>query len=99
MPLGAKCTADHLYAIGVKHKGLDGSQYAVVIYDLGTNWLEVCPVCERSALDAQRALMQFAGPDQAIGQFYSDNAKELKKAAALLSWCHPTNTPFESHTD
>ena len=84
LPFGRKCIADTLYARGDKSRALDGSEYAIVFVDIGTNWLSCVPTCERSAADAREAMRDIVGPDSRIESFYSDGAKELIKAAKKL---------------
>ena len=81
--IGAKTTADTLYSKGRQSMGLDGSKYAVVALDLGTNWSDFFPCAEKSSTDARQALLQFAGQER-IESFYSDNARELAKAVVDL---------------
>ena len=96
---GDKCTAETLFAKGEHSQGRCGEKYAVVIFDLGTDWVTCAPVCERSGRDAEEALRMFAGPNAEIKSFYSDNANELRDAAKSVKWCHTTNTPFVSCTN
>ena len=43
---GEKCTADTLYAHAERSQGRHGEKYAVVILDLGTDWVSCEPCCE-----------------------------------------------------
>ena len=52
LSLGEKSTADTLYADGERSQGRYGEKYAVVILDLGTDWCNCEPCCERSSKDA-----------------------------------------------
>ena len=66
LPFGDKFTADTLFAKGEHSQGRCGEKYAVVILDLGTDWVTCAPVCERSGRDAEEALRVFAGPNAEI---------------------------------
>ena len=69
LSFGKKCTADTLYARGERSRGMAGEKYAVVILDLGTEWCDCVPVCDRSSKDAEHAPRFFAGPGVTIGSF------------------------------
>ena len=70
-----------------------GASNGVVMYDRGTDDLEVYPVATRSAPETIEAFQHWAGPDDKIESFYADNAPELKAAARKLEWRMSTSTP------
>ena len=61
----------------------DLAKTAVVLYDRGTQWVEMFPKATRGADDTIKALNDFAGSAK-IASFRSDNAGELAAAAEAL---------------
>ena len=57
---GEKITADHVYAHSDQMGGITGDMDVFVIYDLGTDWLGVCPVGSKKVAEAKVALVHFA---------------------------------------
>ena len=70
--------------------------HAILFLDEATELMFFAPDARRDVRAARKAFRNFAGPQQKIQQFYSDNAPELVRAAEDLEWIHPTSTPFRS---
>ena len=75
--------------------GLEGEKALLNIYDVATGYKGVAASRSKSAIDSQYGLKTFVG-NQAdkVKSFYTDNSKELKKAAEDLGWVHPTSHPY-----
>ena len=95
---GEYITADHI-VLRESDQGVDGEQYAVVILDRGTGWIECHPVPDKTSASAQVALARFAGPRVKVETFYSDNSEELRAAASALGWSHTTSVPGQPQTN
>ena len=96
---GEKVTADTLFAKADNSKGFDGSRYAQVMYDLGTDWTQCAPMANHNSREAAAALYAFSGAGKKGKSFYSDSGGELVKAAKELKWCHDTSTPYRFHNN
>ena len=71
----------------------------MVVYDIGTTFVDIFPAADKSASEASRALLDYARPSETVLSCYSDNVGELGKAALLMEWQHPKAVPFVSHTN
>ena len=96
---GIIVTADHLIAHSEKSMGMTGEQDALVVKDRGTGWLECVPLASKSADDAYLALQDIRGPKGYIHYLYTDNSRELIKAAQDLGIPHGTSTPGRPQTN
>jgi len=90
---GEIITADHFYATNVADQCIHKSNYCLVVFDRGTEFIYAYGVGKRDAQDSLVALQHFAGPTDDVKLFYSDNSKELIRAAKTLEWRHATCTP------
>ena len=72
---------------------------AVVLYDIGCDWLDAFPKSSKSGKDTKMACQEFAGPTDEIESFYAENAPELKSTARELGWRMPTATPGVPQTN
>ena len=96
---GIIVTADHLIAHSEKSMGMTGEQDALVVKDRGTGWLECFPLATKSADDAYLAIQDLRGPKGYIHYLYTDNSRELIKAAQDLGIPHGTSTPGRPQTN
>ena len=96
---GEQVTADHLVSNRNDSLGVEGSAYAVVIFDLGTRYLDCYPTADKGATEARLALQDYIGPHQAVKSFQCDGAKELYKAAVELGLCPSTSRPYVSQSN
>jgi len=90
---GDHITGDHIVTFDDIDKGFDGERDAVVLYDVGTQYLDVYPVGSKSADDVYDSLNQFIGRRQSVSYFYTDAARELRKAAVLMGLCKDDAIP------
>ena len=81
--------ADHMVVMKDSEEGVSGEKAALMIYDEGTDYRELVGVQSKSAHHAELALKAFVG-EGSVKTFYSDNSKELKRAARNLEWVHAT---------
>ncbi|MEC8429315.1 MAG: hypothetical protein VXZ35_12845, partial [Pseudomonadota bacterium] len=95
---GEKVTCDDIISAGVS-EGLGGETVGKHFLDLGTGWHDLYPTASKSKVDAIQSMQHFAGEKDEIKSFYTDNAKEITEAAAILGWRNPTSTPYRSHTN
>ena len=90
---GEKVTADHLIARGEEDHGFNDSRAAIVIYDLGSKWIECHAAADKSADMTREAMNNFQGSTDVVQSFYSDSSPELNAAARQMGWVHPKATP------
>ena len=76
---GEHVTADRLAPNRTDPQGVEGSAYAVVIFDIGTY-----PTAAKGATEARLSLQDYTGPRQTVSSLQCDGAKELYKAAVEL---------------
>ena len=63
-------TADHFITTKVTDMCMHGSQYGLVVYDRGTEWISAYGVKHKDTVDATEALQHFAGPRDDTKLFY-----------------------------
>jgi hypothetical protein len=97
---GEAVTADHFIA---KDEDLSPDGYGppagLVIYDLGTAWLECYPVDSKKSHECFHCYNDFVSPKETVQSFYCDNAGELLTAANDIGWKLGTSTPGRSETN
>ena len=74
-------------------------QYAVVVQDLATQWIQAYPCKTKTSQETQRSLQKFLEPDRKPKVIYTDNSLEFGKGCEDLSWNHCTSTPHRSETN
>ena len=74
-------------------------QYAVVVQDLATQWIQAYPCKTKTSQETQRSLQKFLEPDRKPQVIYTNNSLEFGKACEDLSWNHCTSTPHRSETN
>ena len=99
LDFGGRITADDLFADKMESRGYDGSKYATVTLDHGTDWNDIYPVANLNTTEAIKALQHFVGPTAEVSSFYTDGGPNLSAAAQELGWCHETSTPHVSQTN
>jgi len=95
---GEMVTADHLIAQDIVDESILGDKTALVVLDRGTKWLDVFPLLDKSAEQANLAMIEFMG-NQIMGSFYTDGSPELRKVAEGNHWKHSTSTPGRPETN
>jgi hypothetical protein len=65
----------------------------MVLYDVGTGYLDCFPTNTKSTAEAIQALQNFLGPRQPVGLFHSDAARELFAAAKAIGLCKSSSPP------
>ena len=89
--------ADHLSASDLKVEKQD-FKMSLVLLCAGTSIGDIIPVKSKAANHTVMALREFYGEDQ-FYFFYSDNAPELKSAAANELMLHLTSTPHRPQSN
>ena len=74
-------------------------QYAVVVQDSATQWLQSYQCKTTSSQETQKSLMKFLEPTRKPKVIYTDNSLECGKSCEELSWSHCTSTPHRSETN
>ena len=85
---GDHITADHVIIRRDKDTEIEESRLALVIKDVKTAFMYAYPSDLKSEEECITSLQHFVSSADKVGNFYSDNAKELKSAAKKLSWRH-----------
>ena len=98
---GDLITADPIVLSSEKDQGTSESgpkRGAIVVKDAATQWMGCPPVADKTTGEAKAALRKFVGRAR-VKEFYSDNARELKKAAKELGWLHLLSTPYRHESN
>ena len=90
---GDLLTADHVDA-GKDGISLKGDQTAIVIADAYTKMIRGYPRVSHSLKDTVAALLDFVGPGDVVGLFYTDGAPVLLSAAKKLMWRSDSSPPY-----
>ena len=91
-------TADHkVLSEGCESR--NSHRYAIVMQDLGTQWIQSYPCKTKTSQETQRSLQKFLEPTRKPKVIYTDNSLEFGKACEDLSWNHYTSTPHRSETN
>ena len=98
-PFGRYATGDHLIAKNERSTAWDGSRYACILYDLGTQWTHGAPDATKNEDNCFEALFAFSGIETRVGSFRCDNAKELMNAAKTLAWANNLSLPHDKETN
>ena len=72
--------------------------YAVVVQDLATQWIQAYPCKTKTSQATQRILQKFLEPERNPKVISTDNSLEFGKACEDLSWNQCTSTPHRSET-
>ena len=72
---------------------------ALVVQDLGTQWIQSYPCKTKTSQETQRNLQKFLEPNSKPKVIYTDNSLEFGKACQDLSWNHCTSTQHRSKTN
>ena len=95
---GDLITADHK-VLSDNCESRNNHQYAVVVQDLATQWIQAYPCKNKTSQETQRSLQKFLEPERKPKVIYTDNSLEFGKACEDLSWNHCTSTPHRSETN
>ena len=96
---GKHVTADTIVLKNIKDRGIGGETNVIVFYDLYSGWIDCIPVRSRHTEETVRAINQFKGPDDILGELYTDQAGEFGKACAVIGACNGTATPGMPRTN
>ena len=92
---GDLTTADHK-VLSDNCESRNNHQYAVVVQDLATQWIQAFPCKNKTSQETQRSLQKFLEPDRKPKVICTDNSLEFRKACEDVSWNHCTSTPHRS---
>ena len=95
---GDLTTADHK-VLSDNCESRNNHRYAVVVQDLGTQWVQSYPCKTKTSQENKRSLQKFLEPERNPKVIYNDNSLEFGKACEDLSWNHCTSTPHRSETN
>ena len=95
---GDLITADHK-VLSDNCESRNNHQYAVVVQDLATQWIQAYPCKTKTLQETQMSLQKFLEPDRKPKVIYTDNSLEFCKSCEDLSWNHCTSTPHSSETN
>ena len=95
---GELLCADHVIIGKGTKAGLDGEPAGIIAMGVFMCFIYFDSVKRKSGNEATRALRYFAG-DHDVKYLYSDNSRELEKAAGELGWSHPTSTPYRPQSN
>ena len=95
---GDLITADHK-VLSDNCESRNNHQYAVVVQDLATQWIQAYPCKTKTSQETQRSLQKFLEPDRKPKVIYTDNSLEFGKSSEDLSWNHCASTPHRSETN
>ena len=90
-------TADQK-VLNERSESRNNHQYAVVVQDLATLWIQAFPCKNKNAQETEKSRRKFQGPSQKPKVIYTDNSLEFGKSCEALSWNHRTSTPHRSET-
>ena len=87
---GDHIAADHVIIRRDKETEIEESRLALVVKDVKTAFMYAYPSALKSEEEEEciASLQHFVSSADKVGNFYSDNAKELKSAAKKLGWRH-----------
>ena len=94
---GDLITADHK-VLNEGCESRDNHQYAVVVQDLATQWIQSYPCKTQTSHETARSLSKFLDPSHKPKVVYTDNSLECG-AFENPSWNHRTSTPHRSETN
>ena len=97
-PFATESCGDHIISNSSESWGLQGKQYAVVLYDRGSSWIGGYPNFSKTAEETTASFHHFFG-DEVCKRFYSDKSLELIKAARNCGFLHDTATPGRPDTN
>ena len=95
---GDLITADHkVLSEGCESR--NNHRYAVVVQDLGSQWIQSYPCKTKTSQETQRSLQKFLVPTRKPKVIYTNNSLEFGEACEDLSWNHCTSTPYRPETN
>ena len=96
--VGVLTTAEHkVLSEGCEYR--NSHQYAVVVQDLVTQWIQSYPCKTKTSQETKRSLQKFLEPKRKPKVIYSVNSLEFGKACEDLFWNHCKSTPHRSETN
>ena len=91
---GQHVTMDFIIAKAPKFEEISGFENALLIYDVGTGWMQLYPTVARTTGEVIRCLEHATGHNEEIRYVYSDGATEFVSACRKLE--SPQARPFTS---
>ena len=88
---GDLITEDHK-VLSEGSESRNNHQYAVVVQDLVTQWIQSFLCKTTSSPDTEKSLRKFLGPTAKPKVIYTDKSLEFGKSFEDLSWNHRTST-------
>ena len=90
-------TADHK-VLNEDGESLNNHQYAVVVHDLATQWIQsyLCKI--KTSQGTERSLREFLEPSEKPKVMKTHNSLEFGTSCEDLSWNHRTSTPHRNET-
>ena len=82
---GDLITADHK-VLSDNCESRNNHQYAVVVQDLATQWIQPYPCKNKTSQETQRSLQKFVEFERKAKVIYTDNSLEFGKVCEDLSW-------------
>ena len=92
--IGVLITADHK-VLSEESESRNSHRHAVVVQDLGTQWIQTYPCESKSSQETQKCLMKFLEPTRKPKSFYTDNSIEFGSLAKIF----PGIIVRQHHTD
>ena len=74
-------------------------QYAVVVQELATQWLQSYPCKTKSSQETNKSLRKFPEPSARPKVMYTDKSLEFRKVCQDSFWNHCTSAPHRSETN
>ena len=80
---GALITADHK-VLSDNCESRNNHQYAVVVQDLATQWIQAYPCKTKTSQETQRSLQKFLEPNRKLKVIYTDSSWNLAKLVKIF---------------
>ena len=96
---GTEVTADHFIAKDVIDQSISGDKVWLVIHCRGSDWLDIFACPTNDAGSTETSFINFQGSKDEITSFYSDDSREIKRAAVNRGWIPNDSTPGRPDTN
>ena len=90
-------TAD-LKVFNEESESRNNHQYAVVVQDLDTQWIQSHPCKNKNSQETEKNLRKFLEPSQKPKVIKTYNLMDFGKYCEEFSWNHRMSTPYRSET-
>ena len=95
---GGMITADHK-VLNEGCESRDNHQYAVVVQDLATQWIQSYPCNTKTSQETAKSLQKFLEPSEKPKVITLTTHWDLEKSCEYLSWNHRTSTLHRYETN